>query len=213
VAADAPGDERLDDRVAREHFPLRVVDLEIRHQAETTLPLVPDESMTQRLIVKDSPGRGRGVFALRDFEEGALIESAPVIVLPVEDRDLLRLTTLARYQFNWRVKGATAIPLGYGMIHNHSPEPNARWENDADEDLMHFIAVRAISRGEEITTNYGRGLYRKGSVDPPPWWWLALKNFRPKPKRPVVMLGAGAAILGVAWHQRRRLRRSSAGDE
>ena len=174
-----------------------------------------DESISERLLVRESPGRGRGVFALRDFEEDELIETAPIIVLPREDAPLLRLTTSARYQFGWRVPGETAFVLGYGALYNHSPEPNAAWKNDPDGNFVHFFALRPIAKGEEITANYGRGMFWKGTVDPPPWWApiTARLKRRFRAKRSAVMLGAGAVILGIATRRRRRARRSSGGSE
>ena len=158
--------------------------------------------MTKRLLVKESPGKGRGVFALRDFEEDEVIETVPVIVLPPEDRPLLRLTTLVRYAFKWpHVQGAAALPLGYAMLHNHSAEPNARWQNDFDQNLMHFIALRPIAEGEEIMTNYGRPWgYWKDTVDPPPWWapFTARVRREVRAKRVALMLAAGAVIVGIA---------------
>lgn len=165
------------------------------------------------MLVKESPGRGRGVFAQRDFEQGELIETAPVIVLPNEDRQVLRLTILARYAFKWpRVQGAAALPLGYAMLHNHAADPNARWENDPDDNLMHFFATRSIAKGEEIRTNYGRPGYWKDTVDPVPWWEPLTARLRNgfSPKSFAVLLAAGAAIVGIARRRSRRARRSLA---
>jgi len=176
---------------------------------------VSDESISGRLLVRESPGRGRGVFALRDFEPGELIETAPVIVLPPEDRTRLQLTTLARYQFKWpRVEGATAVPLGYAMLHNHSSEPNATREDDPDEDLMHFLAVRPIAKGDEITVNYGRDMYGDNAVDPPPWWSWSTAGLRGRFRQTgsVVLVGAIAA-LSFLLRRRRRARRSLAGTQ
>jgi hypothetical protein len=175
---------------------------------------VSDESISERLLVRKSPGRGRGVFALRDFEEDELIETAPIIVLPPEDAPLLNLTTIARYQFGWRVPGETAVVLGYGALYNHSTEPNTAWENDPDGNFIHFFALRPIAKGEEIRTDYGRGMFWKATVDPPPWWapFTAKLRRRFTPRRSAVMLATGAAIVGTAWRRRRRARRSSADD-
>ena len=53
------------------------------------------------ITVKDSPGKGRGVFAQRNFKEGEVIETCPVIVLPAEEIDALELTQLYSYYFAW----------------------------------------------------------------------------------------------------------------
>ena len=46
-----------------------------------------------------SEHKGRGVFAGRDFREGELIESAPVIVIPAAQWPLLEHTVLHDYMY------------------------------------------------------------------------------------------------------------------
>jgi hypothetical protein len=95
------------------------------------------------------------VFAGRDFREGELIESAPVIVIPAAQWPLLEHTVLHDYMYAY---GPTlddmAIALGFGSLYNHSYEPNARYVRRTGEGLLEFIAIRPIRRGEEITINY-----------------------------------------------------------
>ena len=37
------------------------------------------------------------------------------------------------------------------MLYNHSTEPNAMFAKDDDDNLMHYVALRPIAKGEEIT--------------------------------------------------------------
>lgn len=53
------------------------------------------------LAVRDVPGRGRGVHALRAFRRGEVLERAPVIVVPRTDVESLRGTLLDDYWFWW----------------------------------------------------------------------------------------------------------------
>ena len=175
--------------------------MQIGHEVETTLPPVTDVRGPNGLIVKESPGRGRGVFAGQDFEEGDLIETCPVIVVPADEGIHLRLTTLGRYSFQWR--RGSGVVLGYGALINHSSSPNAAWDRDVDNNVMHFFAVRPIAKGEEITHDYGRRKYRPDSVDPPPWW----AGYRPT-KKLVMMVGGAVVGLGIAGLLGRRARRS-----
>jgi len=46
-------------------------------------------------------GRGRGVFAWTLIAEGALIEEAPVVVLPAEQVEHVHRTVLDEYYFKW----------------------------------------------------------------------------------------------------------------
>lgn len=111
--------------------------------------------------VAPSPVHGRGVFAGRRFDEGEEIEAAPVIVVPYEAKDHLDWTPLWGYYFEWRDAGA-GVALGFGSLYNHSWTPNARYDQDFDDAVVRFSALRVIEPGEEITINYtgepgGRG--------------------------------------------------------
>ena len=107
------------------------------------------------ISVKNSPGKGRGVFAQRNFKKGEVIESCPVIVLPAEEIDTLELTQLYNYYFAWGPESKdAAIALGYGSLYNHSYTPNARYYKDFDNNLLKYVCIRDIQKNEEITINY-----------------------------------------------------------
>ena len=107
------------------------------------------------ICVKDSPGKGRGVFAQRDFKKDEVIEISPVIVLSSEEIDSLELTQLYNYYFAWGPESKdAAIALGYGSLYNHSYTPNARYYKDFDSRLLKYVCIRDIQEGEEITINY-----------------------------------------------------------
>ncbi|MBI3964002.1 MAG: SET domain-containing protein-lysine N-methyltransferase [Chloroflexi bacterium] len=107
------------------------------------------------LAIRDTGARGRGVFALRRFARGELIERTPVIVLADGDRWQLNLTVLKNYMFGWGPDyQQAAIALGYGSIFNHSYTPNVVWELELEERMIRFIAWRDVECGDEITINY-----------------------------------------------------------
>ena len=107
------------------------------------------------ITVKDSPGKGRGVFAQRNFKEGEVIEICPVIVLPAEEIDALELTQLYSYYFAWGPESKdAAIALGYGSLYNHSYTPNARYYKDFDNSLIKYVCITDIQKDEEITISY-----------------------------------------------------------
>jgi uncharacterized protein len=112
------------------------------------------------LIVKNSPGKGRGVFARKDIKKGTTIETVPIIVF---DNDECQGSKMATYVFEW-TKKTSAIALGYGSIYNHSFEPNARYY-DGSNETKDFVAIRDIKAGEEITVNYNGHPKRKDKVD------------------------------------------------
>jgi hypothetical protein len=50
-----------------------------------------------------SPGRGRGVFANRDFEAGETIEICSVVTFNELERDLIDKTKFTDYWFSWKL--------------------------------------------------------------------------------------------------------------
>ena len=84
-----------------------------------------------------------------------------------------------------------------------------------DDSHLHIELIGYSSphvEGEEIMIDYGRGAYRPGSVDAPPWW---SGRFRLRPGKAakgviVIIVVAGIARVSIARLRRRRALRSSA---
>lgn len=95
----------------------------------------------------------RGVFATRDIAKGELIHEAPVIPYPNEEHVHIEKTLLADYAFEYGINH-TALLLGYGMLFNHSYEPNATYEINFPNHTFDFYAYKDIKAGEEILINY-----------------------------------------------------------
>jgi uncharacterized protein len=95
----------------------------------------------------------RGVFATRDIAKGELIHEAPVLSYPNDQHVHIEKTALADYAFEYGINHS-AILLGYGMLFNHSYEPNGTYEINFDNHTFDFYAYRDISAGEEIFINY-----------------------------------------------------------
>jgi hypothetical protein len=94
--------------------------------------------------------RGRGVFALKRFREGEVVETCPTVVVGDDDVD-----GVARdYVFAARQKGKVLLVLGYGMLYNHSAEPNL-FHRSAGRLLIEFVALHDIGVGDELTHDYG----------------------------------------------------------
>ena len=110
------------------------------------------------VIIRDSPGRGRGVFAARGFAPGETIEVCPVIALSEADARALDNTGLFDYYFGWGEQGrAAAIALGYGSLYNHSNEPNAMHRKCAAGGTLSIVATKPIAAGDEIWISYQPG--------------------------------------------------------
>ena len=95
------------------------------------------------------------MFATRAIAEGEIIELCPYIV--IDDDDLAEANRLQDYLFTSPDQpGDYLCVLGYGMMYNHSNQPNAEWEIDEDDiQLIRFTALKPIADGEEIFQNYG----------------------------------------------------------
>lgn len=112
------------------------------------------------IVVKDTGTiKGRGVFALRDFAQGEVVEQCPVIILLRAYNQLPpRIQTMV---FNWgnlaKTNPSYALALGFGSLYNHDNPANLRYEAMPENNAIHYIAVRAISKDEELTINYNEG--------------------------------------------------------
>ncbi len=107
------------------------------------------------LYIADSELGGRGVFSSSPISAESIIEIAPVLLLPLEQRPLFDQTLIHDYYFIWGEKDeALALLLGNGSLYNHSFEPNAEYRPDFSGQTMSFYALTEIEAGEEITVNY-----------------------------------------------------------
>jgi hypothetical protein len=95
----------------------------------------------------------RGVFATRDIKKGELIHEAPVLPYPNKEHEYIEKTLLADYAFEYGINH-TAFLLGYGMLFNHSYQPNATYEINFPNHTFDFYAYTDILAGEEILINY-----------------------------------------------------------
>ncbi|MBN1792280.1 SET domain-containing protein-lysine N-methyltransferase [Candidatus Woesearchaeota archaeon] len=107
------------------------------------------------VYIDAAPGKGRGMFAAKDFKEGEVIEVCPVIPVPKDQWEIMDTTVLSHYLFEWgENEDEVAVCLGYGSIYNHSHEPNAEFDTDIPAQTIVFTAIRNIKKGEEICTDY-----------------------------------------------------------
>ena len=103
--------------------------------------------------VRNVKRKGRGVFATRAFKRGELIERCPVLVIPANQTDNVLESNLEHYAFDWD-KDDISLLLGYGMIYNHSYQPNAEIVHDLGSHTSDIIARTTIEADEEILVNY-----------------------------------------------------------
>ena len=105
--------------------------------------------------IKKSAVHGRGVFACKSFNSGAIIEIAPVILLDNNERNFLQHTTLYGYYF---VVGNTQTPvalgLGYTSLYNHSYAANAVYSISLKDKTITIKSCKPILPEQEIHLNY-----------------------------------------------------------
>ena len=105
-----------------------------------------------RLVVRDSPVHGRGVFTKDPIDAGSLVERCPLMYL--EAGDTPAGGTLMDYVFDAGDEGSW-LALGLTSLMNHHDEPNVEVEIDADAQMLKLRAVVDIDAGEELFINYG----------------------------------------------------------
>ncbi|TGB04850.1 SET domain-containing protein [Halobacillus salinus] len=107
----------------------------------------------------------RGVFATKEIPKGELIHQAPVIPYPNEEHQHIEKTMLADYAFEYG-ENHSAFVLGYGMMFNHSYEPNAEYRINFETHTFDFYAYRDIEKDEQIFINYNGDV----DIDDPLWF-------------------------------------------
>lgn len=116
--------------------------------------------MTAGLRVKQ--GRhGRGVFATRRFAAGELVERCHTVELA----DSEVTGQLGDYVYTSVKEGDVLIVLGYGMLYNHSADPNVEYVQD-EPSTVTFLALRTVKPGDELTIDYGDDWWESRGLEP-----------------------------------------------
>jgi uncharacterized protein len=107
------------------------------------------------IAIQQSAIHGLGVFASKAFKAGAVVETAPVILLQKEERDFLQGTALFNYYFLIADTNSTvALGLGYSSLYNHAYNANALYNISLKDKTITIKACKTINAGDEITLNY-----------------------------------------------------------
>lgn len=116
-----------------------------------------------RLEIRHDPGKGRGIYARASIDAGLLIEAAPVIIIPADQRKLIDSTILHDYYFVWdddkSGEPRIAVALGLVSLCNHSRRPNAHVRPHRACETLDLIAMTPITAGREITIDYNCPLW------------------------------------------------------
>lgn len=106
-----------------------------------------------KVVIDKSTVSGRGAFALSAIRKDEIIERCPA--LEVTDRDVAG--ELLNYVFYGSAENRRLVAMGYGMLFNHSFQPNVAYyrEDTALGTELVIYALRDIRKGEELYYNYG----------------------------------------------------------
>lgn len=105
--------------------------------------------MSRDIVVKKSKINKKGVFAARDFKKGEVVLKWNPKILEKSEIEELKdnqrhyLYKIGRYKYFLMQPPEKFV--------NHSCEANTQVKNSCD------VAVRNIKKGEEITSDYGKG--------------------------------------------------------
>lgn len=105
--------------------------------------------------IKQSPLHEQGVFAVKEFYPGDIIEISPVILLAKSEREYLQTTSFFSYYF--LINNETtpvAIGLGYSSLYNHAYKANAVYTISLKNASITIKSCKSIRPGDEITLNY-----------------------------------------------------------
>ncbi len=104
------------------------------------------------LHVRETEGKGRGMFTKKFIPAEKVIEISPVVVMTAQERLLLDQTKLHDYIFEWQ--DGCCMALGFVPVYNHAYNSNCEYLMDYDENTIQIKTVRNIEPGEELTINY-----------------------------------------------------------
>jgi uncharacterized protein len=111
--------------------------------------------ISDSLTIKNSLHKGRGVFAIKNIEANTIIETSPVLIIPIKEVGHAEKTMLYNYFFEWgKTKKQRALGMGYVSMYNHSYNSNCIYEMNYDTATISIITINNIKAGEEVFINY-----------------------------------------------------------
>ena len=112
----------------------------------------------KNVVVKKTPGKGKGVFALRNFAKGEIVIAIHYAkIIPEKIADEMPQRYLDHMSYTGH--GMCAVMTNPGRFVNHSCDPNSYFQH-VDTHNENVIAIKPIKKGQEITVDY-----RVDSVD------------------------------------------------
>ena len=125
------------------------------------------DNLTQIKFI--SVNKGKGLFAKKNIRKGKIIDTAPVILIPNKEYELIDKTIVSNYCFTWenpkyQSEYKMVLAMSICQFMNHSYDPNVNYEYNYKNDTIKFRAIKNISTGEELTVNYNGRVDDKSPV-------------------------------------------------
>ena len=111
---------------------------------------------TMPVMVRLTPGMGRGVIAARSIAAGEVMAEFHTIRLPAAEVTAMAGGTLSNYWFEDDTDGSALIVLGWLELVNHSRTPNLNrsWRTTPEGEVVTVVAARDIAKGEQLVIDY-----------------------------------------------------------
>ena len=112
------------------------------------------------LYLKESVGKGRGVFANEKIKSNTLISISPVLLFPEDLKypNSIEKAILNSYTYTWD-KSTQALALGLGSLYNHSKQNNIGFYIDKKQHVIRHYSLCDIEKDTELCINYGPKLW------------------------------------------------------
>ncbi len=114
-----------------------------------------DEFQLRLYCVRQTPDKGRGIFALTDIPKGSLILELQAVVL--QGDDCKKLDDMSIWIYRFSLGDEYAIVFGDVSFCNHSSAPNAvvSWTRQGPTAaIASLAALTDIAKNAEIVINY-----------------------------------------------------------
>lgn len=131
----------------------------VRPDDPTVLEFLPNT----KVVIRQSPIHGRGVFASQDIAKGEIIERCPMVQM--EYRSNYQLDPkIFEYMYAQPPCGCKDckthgmifhMVLGYGMMYNHKDIPKTAWKFNYTQLIADLICTDDIKKDEEVFVSYG----------------------------------------------------------
>lgn len=106
-----------------------------------------------KIVVSDSPGKGRGIFATDFIPSGTVVEESHIVDIGVPTEEC-RDSKMPLYFWGTEDNMRYMVSLGLASIFNHSDFPNTKRECDTMNSIYVFTTMCDIYEGEELFIDY-----------------------------------------------------------